>query len=340
MKLGEIAERLDCSLEGPADLEITGVAGMEEAGESQLTFLSNPKYVPKLRNSRAGAIIVSRDTRAPDRVLLRADDPYLAFAKALEIFHPPARPKAGIHQTAVIAPSARIGRNASIGAYVVVEEEVEIGDDCLLKPLVMIYRGAKIGHRFTAHSHAVVREGVRIGNDVILQNGVVLGADGFGFARKADGSWHKIIQAGSVVVEDGVEIQANTCVDRGTIGETRLGPGVKVDNLVQVAHGCTVGENTLLCSQVGLAGSSKVGRNVILTGQVGVAGHLTIGDNVIVTPQSGVASDVEPNRTVSGSPVIDHFAWLKWAALYSKLPEMYSTYLKVKKLVEPKANHE
>ncbi len=337
MKLGRIAEIIGCSLDGPANLEITGVAGMEDAGETQLTFLSNPKYVSKLKDSRAGAIIVNRDIRAADRPVLRADNPYLAFAKALEIFHSVARPPATIHATAVIAPSAKIGSNASIGSYVVVEEDVEIGSDCILRPFVVIYRRAKIGDRFTAHSHAAVREGVQIGHDVILQNGVVLGADGFGFAKQADGSWYKIIQAGTVVVEDGVEIQANTCVDRGTIGETRLGRGVKIDNLVQVAHGCTVGENSLLCSQVGLAGSSKIGRNVILTGQVGVAGHLTIGDNTIVTPQSGVAADVEPNRTVSGSPTIDHFAWLKWAALYSKLPEMYSTFLKVKKLLESKA---
>ncbi len=336
MKLGRIAEIIGCALEGPADLEITGLAGMEDANEEQLTFLSNPKYIPKLKHSAAGAIIVSRDTRVPDRPVLRADDPYLAFARALEIFHAEVRPSAGVHPTAVIALSAKIGPNASIGSYVVIEEDVEIGSDCVLKPFVMLYRGVKIGDRFTAHSHAVVRDGVRIGHDVILQNGVVLGADGFGFAKQADGSWYKIVQAGTVVVEDGVEIQANTCVDRGTIGETRLGRGVKIDNLVQVAHGCTVGENSLLCSQVGLAGSSKIGRNVILTGQVGVAGHLTIGDNTIVTPQSGVAADVEPNRTVSGSPTIDHFAWLKWAALYSKLPEMYSTFLKMKKLLEPK----
>jgi UDP-3-O-[3-hydroxymyristoyl] glucosamine N-acyltransferase len=207
---------------------------------------------------------------------------------------------------------------------------VELGDDCVLKSFVAIYRGSKIGHRFLAHSHAVVRENVRIGNDVILQNGAVVGGDGFGFAKRADGSYHKIVHAGTVVVEDGVEIQANSCIDRASVGETRLRRGVKVDNLVQVGHGCDIGDNSLLCSQVGLAGSCKVGRNVILTGQVGAAGHLTIGDNAIVTPQSGIPSDVEPNATVSGSPAIDHFLWLKCSALYAKLPEIYSAFRRVR----------
>jgi UDP-3-O-[3-hydroxymyristoyl] glucosamine N-acyltransferase len=169
----------------------------------------------------------------------------------------------------------------------------------------------------------VVRENVRIGDDVILQNGAVVGGDGFGFAKRADGSYHKIIQAGSVVVEDCVEIQANSCIDRATVGETRLHRGVKVDNLVQVGHACEVGENTLLCGQVGLAGSCKIGRNAVLAGQVGVVGHLTVGDNVIVTAQSGIPNDVEPNRTISGSPAIEHALWLKCVALFSKLPEIY-----------------
>lgn len=334
MKLGELATSLGCKLEGRADLEITGVAGMDEARATELTFLANPKYQAKLETTRAAAVIVGPDVKVSRRPALRSNNPYLTFAQALEIFTPRVRPPAGIHSTAAIAPDAKIGLRPSIGPYVTVEEGVELGDDCVLKSLVAIYRGAKIGDRFLAHSHAVVRENVRIGDDVILQNGVVVGGDGFGFAKRADGCYYKIVHAGTVVIEDGVEIQANSCIDRASVGETRLRRGVKVDNLVQVGHGCDIGENSLLCSQVGLAGSCKVGRNVVLTGQVGAAGHLTIGDNAIATPQSGIPSDVEPDTTVSGSPAIDHFLWLKCSALYAKLPEIYSALRKVRDHLE------
>ncbi len=324
MRLDEIAARLDCRLEGPGDLEITGVAGMDEATPSQLTFLANRKYRPKLRTTRAAAVILDLDEPSPGRPALRSDNPYLVFARALELFSPPPKPSTGIHPTAVIAPGAKIGHNASIGPYVVIEEDVELGDDCVLKSFVVIYRGAKIGNRFLAHAHAVVRENVFIGDDVILQNGAVVGGDGFGFAKQADGSYYKIVQAGTVIVENGVEIQSNACIDRATVGETRLHRGVKVDNLVQVGHSCDVGENTLLCGQAGLAGSTKLGRNVVLAGQVGVAGHLTIGDNVIATAQSGIPADVEPGKIVSGYPAIDNAQWLKCSAVFNKLPELYN----------------
>lgn len=334
MKLGELATRLECRSEGQEDLEITGVAGMDDAQAGEITFLSNPKYVAKLRTTRAGAIIAGPDVDTLGRPALRSADPYMSFARALEVFYPPQRPAAGIHPTAVIAPDAKLGSNPSIGPYVVIESGAEVGDDCVLKGFVMIYPGAKIGDRFFAHSHAVVRENVRIGNDVILQNGVVIGGDGFSFAPCPDGTFYKIIAAGTVVIEDGVEVQSNSCVDRAAVGETRLGRGVKVDNLVQVAHGCDIGENSLLCSQVGISGSAKLGRNVILTGQVGVAGHLTIGDHVIATPQSGVPNDVRPHTTISGSPAVDHDVWLKASAVYKRLPEMFAAYRKLKGLLE------
>jgi len=334
MRLSELAVRLGCRLEGPEELEITGVAGMDEAASGEITFLSNPKYLPKLQITQAGAIIAGADVDTLGKPTLRTPEAYLAFARAIEIFYPPQRPPAGIHPTAVVAPDAKLGRNPSIGPYVVIEAGAEIGDDCVLKAHVMIYPGVKIGHRFLAHSHAVVRENARIGNDVILQNGVVIGGDGFGFVPRADGTFYKIVQAGIVVIEDGVEVQSNSCIDRAAIGETRLRRGVKVDNLVQVAHGCDIGENSLLCSQVGIAGSAKLGRNVILTGQVGVAGHLTIGDRVIATPQTGVPNDVRPNTTISGSPAVDHDVWLKASAAYRRLPEMFAAYRKMKGLLE------
>jgi UDP-3-O-[3-hydroxymyristoyl] glucosamine N-acyltransferase len=209
----------------------------------------------------------------------------------------------------------------------------------VLKSHVVVYRGARIGHRFFAHAHAVVREFVRIGDDVTLQNGAVIGTDGFGFARQADGSYYKIVQSGTVAIEDGVEIQAYACIDRAAVGETRIHRGAKIDNLVQVGHACEVGENTLLCGQAGLAGSTKVGRNVILTGQVGAAGHLTIGDNVVASAQSGIPNDVAPNRIISGYPAIDNTLWVKCAAVFSRLPEMYATYRKVRKLLEKESQN-
>lgn len=325
MRLGDIAAKLGAKLEGPEDLEITAVAPIEIAGPASLTFLSNLKYRRKLKTTRAAAIILSPREPDPGRPALRSDNPYLAFARALELFHPPVRPAPGIHPTAVIARDAKIGRNASIGPYVVIEDGVEIGDDCVIKGHVMIYRGAKIGHGFFAHSHAVVREEVIVGNNVVLQNGAVIGSDGFGFARQADGSYYKIVQTGTVVIEDGVEVQAHACIDRATVGETRLRRGAKVDNLVQVGHACDIGANTLLCGQSGLAGSTKVGESVVLAGQVGVAGHLTIGDHVIATAQTGIPSDVPADKVISGYPAMDNARWKKCSAAYARLPEIYAT---------------
>jgi UDP-3-O-[3-hydroxymyristoyl] glucosamine N-acyltransferase len=330
MKLGEIASRLGCKLQAPAHIEVSGVAGLEEASGTELAFLANPRYYAKALATEAAAIIVDLETRLEGKPLLRAENPYLTFAKALELFATADAPSPGIHPTAVIAPDAKIGRNPSIGPYAVIEKASVIGDDCVLKSFVMIYRGARIGHRFLAHSHAVVRENVEIGDDVILQNGVVIGGDGFGFAKQSDGSYYKIKPVGKVVIEDDVEIQAHSCIDRATVGETRLRQGVKVDNLVQIGHGCDIGEHTLLCGQVGLAGSCKVGREVILTGQVGASGHLTIGDRAIVTAQSGVGHDVEPGKVMSGSPAMENSRWLKCTALFAKLPEIYSTFRKMR----------
>lgn len=334
MRLGDVAARIQCGLEGAADIEITGVASLEEARVSELTFLSNPKYHRKALETQASAIILGPGVELPGHAVLRAADAYLAFAKALEIFHPPERPQPGIHPAAVIAPTARIGRDASIGPFAVVEDGVILGDDCVLKSFVVIYAGAKIGDRFFAHSNSVVRENVQVGNDVILQNGAVVGGDGFGFARQADGTYYKIVQPGTVVIEDGVEIQANSCIDRASVGATRVRRGAKVDNLVQVGHGCDIGENSLLCGQVGLAGSSKLGRNVILAGQVGVAGHLTIGDNTVVSSQSGVPHDVEPDKVLSGYPAMDNALWLKCCAVYMRLPEMYTALRKIRNYLQ------
>ncbi len=323
MKLSQIASALDARIEnGSSDTEISGLNGIEQAGPGELTFVSNPKYAAAARTTKASAVIVGESFPAIPAAILRAKDPYLAFARALELFHRPTRYEPGAHATAVVHSSARIGANAHIGPYVVIGENVEIGADAVLLAHVVIYRGVKIGANFFAHAHAVVRENCRIGNNVLLQNGVVIGADGFGFAKTAEGRWHKIPQPAPVVIEDDVEVQANSCIDRASVGETRIGRGVKVDNLVQVGHGSHVGEDVLLCAQVGLAGSTEIGNKAILTGQVGVVGHCKVGEGAIVTPQSGVAHDIAAGALVSGAPAVDHTLWLKYSAILPKLPDI------------------
>jgi UDP-3-O-[3-hydroxymyristoyl] glucosamine N-acyltransferase len=323
MKLGQIASALGARLEhGSPDTEITGVAGIEEAGPGQLTFVANPKYAAAARKTKASAVIVAEDFPDLATGMLRSKNPYLTFAHAIALFHPASRYTPGMHPTAVIHTSAEIGEGAHIGPYVVINEDVEIGKNAVLLSHVVIYRGVKIGDGFMAHAHAVVREHCRIGSNVLLQNGVVIGADGFGFAKDNLGRWHKIPQPMPVVIEDDVEIQANSCIDRASVGETHIARGTKIDNLVQVGHGSHIGEHSLLASQVGLAGSTEVGNHVILTGQVGVVGHCKIGDGAIVTPQSGVAGDIEAGAIVSGAPAIDHKLWLKVSALMSRLPEI------------------
>jgi len=256
--------------------------------------------------------------------MLRSKNPYLAWAKAIELFYHPPSYAPGIHPTAVIHPKAKrkLGQNAHIGPYVVIDEDVVIGDNAVLLAHVVIYRGATIGNNFFAHAHAVVREFCRLGDNVLLQNGAVVGCDGFGFAKDEAAHWHKIVQSGNVAVESDAEIQANACIDRASIGETRIGPGTKIDNLVHVGHSCTIGHDTLLCAQVGLAGTTDVGNNVILAGQVGVSGHVKIGDGAIAIAQSGIPHDVPPGAMVSGAPAIDHRLWLKCCAAYAKLPEI------------------
>ena len=323
MKLSQIASALNARLEnGSPDTDITGLNGIEQAGPSEITFVANPKYAAAARLTKAGAVIVAENFPAIPAATLRVEDPYLSFARVLELFHQPLPYAPGIHATAVVHPSAKIGRDAHIGPYVVIDENVEIGSRAVLLAHVVIYRGVKIGDNFFAHAHAVVRENCRIGNKVQLHNGVVIGSDGFGFAKTHDGHWYKIPQPAPVVIEDDVEIQANSCIDRASVGETRIRRGVKIDNLVQVGHGSQVGEDALLCSQAGLGGSTEIGNRVILTGQVGVVGHCKVGDNAIVTPQSGVANDIPAGALVSGAPAVDHKLWLKYSALLPKLPEM------------------
>ncbi|HEY1659252.1 MAG TPA: UDP-3-O-(3-hydroxymyristoyl)glucosamine N-acyltransferase [Candidatus Sulfotelmatobacter sp.] len=323
MKLSAIASALGARLEnGAPDTEIAGINGIERAGPAEISFVANPKYAAAARETKAAAVIVANDFPAIPAATLRVADPYISFSHALELFHQPVRYEPGVHPTAVIDPNAKIGRDAHIGPYVVIGKGVEIGGNAVLLAHVVIYCGVKIGDEFFAHSHATVRENCRIGDRVTLHNGVVIGGDGFGFAKTTEGTWRKIPQPAPVVIEDDVEVQANSCIDRASVGETRIRRGVKIDNLVQVGHGSRVDEDALLCSQVGLGGSTEIGKRVILTGQVGVVGHCKVGEGAIVTPQSGVAHDIPAGALVSGAPAVDHKTWLKYSALLPKLPEM------------------
>ena len=331
MKLGELAARLGCTLEGDAQIEILGTEGLESAKPGDVSFLSNTRYGRELSTTRASAVLVAekvvikRDAKIPALAALRSENPYLDFARTIEFFHAPQQYLPGIHPTAVVAKSARIGEGSHVGPHCFIDEEVEIGRNAVLHSLVTLYRNVKIGDDFLAHSQTVVREDCRVGNRVILQNGVVVGGDGFGFAKRADGSWHKIQQHAPVVIEDDVEIQSNSCIDRATVGETRIRRGAKIDDLVLVGHACEVGEDTILCGQVGLAGSTSIGNRCILAGQVGSAGHLEIGDGAIITSQSGMHLDVPPGAVRSGSPVMENRLWLKVIAALKRLPEMQKT---------------
>jgi len=321
-------------LVGDGDVEISGVLGMEHAGPGHLTFLANPKYAPKVKHTKAAAILVSEPIAGVETAFLVSANPYHDFARALALFYQPPRPPAGVHPMASIAKSATIGENCSIGPFVAVGENAKIGRNAVMHPHVVIYEGAQIGDDFLAHSHAAVREFCRIGNRVILQNGVVVGGDGFGFAKRADGTHFKIVQSGVTVIEDDVEVQSLTSVDRATVGETRVKRGAKIDSLVQIGHACTVGEDNIICAQTGLAGSTVLERNVLLAGQVGASGHLTVHEGAIVYAQSGIGGDVAPNARISGSPAFGASEWLRAVTTFPKLPELLKSVRELKKRLE------
>ncbi|HZQ56146.1 MAG TPA: UDP-3-O-(3-hydroxymyristoyl)glucosamine N-acyltransferase [Bryobacteraceae bacterium] len=323
--LGRLAELLGCELLGDAQIEITGVSTIERAVPGEVTFLANMKYAPKAKGTRASAIIAAAPVKESSAATLISANPYHDFARALALYYHPPKPAPGIHPTACIAPTAKIGPNPSIGPYAVVGENTTIGASVALHPHAVIYEGCTIGDDFTAHSHVSVREYTRIGNRVTLHNGVVVGGDGFGFAKGNDGRQHKIVQSGITVIEDDVEIQTLTSVDRATLGETRVKRGAKIDSLCQIGHACVVGEDNIICGQTGLAGSTVLEENVIMAGQTGSAGHVTIHKNATVWAQSGVGHDVPEGAIVSGSPAFDSRDWLRASAAYPRLPEMLRT---------------
>jgi UDP-3-O-[3-hydroxymyristoyl] glucosamine N-acyltransferase len=323
MTLRELAATLGCALHGgDPDLPIDAAAGLEQAGPHDVTFLENPKYAHKVTDTKAGAVLVASPIDGLRAAQLISSHPRLDFARALGLFYTPPRPAPGVHRLASVASSARIGANASIGPFAVIGERVVVGDNAVIQPHVVIYDDVVIGDDFYAHAHVVIRERCRIGHRVLLQNGVIIGGDGFGFVKRADGSHYKIPQTGIAVIDDDVEVQTLTSIDRATAGETRVRRGAKIDSLVQVAHACDVGEDNIICAQTGLAGSSILKDDVLLAGQVGVSGHLTINEGAIIYAQSGIGGDVPRGAIMSGSPAFDARDWRRAVAAFARLPEL------------------
>ncbi len=334
MRLSELAERTFSIIDqGSPDLEITSAAGLDIAGTTDVTFLSNPKYTHQLAETTAAAVFLNENIaiERTDIAVLRAKDSYLAYTLAMRLFFPEPAIKPFVHPSAVIDPTANVGEAVEIHANAVVGANCVIAEGVRLMPNVTIYDGVKIGKGTTIHSNSSVRENCEIGRNCIIHNNTTIGSDGFGYARTPDKKWLKIPQTGRVVLEDDVEIGANSAIDCASVGETRIKSGAKIDNLVQIGHSCTVDEDALICSQTGLAGSSDIGKRVILTGQVGIAGHLKIGDDAVFTAKSGISHDVEPGKVMSGIPAFENRDWLRSAAAFRRLGEFVQRIKRIEK---------
>ena len=334
----ELAKLLNCPFEGNGKTEIRGVSDLEKAKEGDLVFLAQRKYRTLLDQSRASAAIIPGEEQYDRIPVIKSENPHLSFVKVVERFYMPFRPEPGIHPTAVVSPSARLGKEVSVGAFVHIGDEVEIEDGTVIFPFVAIYRGVKIGKESVIHSHVSVREEVRIGNRVIIHNNAVIGSDGFGYLQDKDKSHIKIPQAGTVIIEDDVEIGANTAVDRAALGETIIRKGTKIDNLVQVAHNVEIGENCILAGQTGIAGSVKIGKNVIMGGQVAISDHVNIGDNVMIAGRTGVMKDIPPNSIIAGVPSQDIREWKKSTLAFARLGDLVKEIRELKKKVEELEN--
>ncbi|HEX7313065.1 MAG TPA: UDP-3-O-(3-hydroxymyristoyl)glucosamine N-acyltransferase [Pyrinomonadaceae bacterium] len=328
MKLSELARLTGARVEERFnDIDIEGAAGLDDAGPGHVTFLANPRYTPRVQTTRASAVYLAEGSEAvrEDLAVLHARDPYLAYTRALRLFNPEPEFEPIVHPSAIVDTSARLGAGVAVGACSVVGRDVLIGDGVRIFPNVTVYDGVVIGEGSVIHSGVALREGTVLGARVTVHNNAVVGSDGFGYAKDEEGRWLKIPQTGRVVVEDDVEIGAGTTIDCASVGETRIARGAKIDNLVQIGHSCTVGADSLLCAQVGLAGSSRIGRRVILAGQAGVAGHLEIGDDVVLTAKSATSHNVPAGRVISGIPAFDNREWLRSTAAFRRLGEMQRT---------------
>ncbi len=336
MKLSELAEKTGTTLEsGSLEAEIAAAAGLDIAGEGDVTFLANPKYTPQIKETKASAIFLNEGVEAgrDDIVVLRAKDAYLAYTRALRLFHPEKAIEPGVHPSAVIDPTADVSPEAEIGANVVISAGCRVEKGVKIFPNATIYEGVTIGEGSVIHSGVSVRENCEIGRRCIIHNNTTIGSDGFGYAKDEEKRWLKIPQVGRVVLEDDVEVGANTAIDCASVGETRIKRGAKIDNLVQIGHSCTVDEDALICSQTGLAGSSVIGKRVILAGQVGIAGHLKVGDDAVITAKSATSHDIEPGKVISGIPGFDNKDWLRSTAAYRRLGEFAQRLKKLERTV-------
>lgn len=324
MKLSELAAQTFSIIEnGSPNLEITAAAGLDIAVPGDITFLANPKYTPQIAHTKASAIFLDEKTLSgrEDIAVLRSKDPYLAYTRTLRIFHPVSPVRPFVHASAVIDETASIDPQTEIHANVVIGPHCIISPGVRIFPNATLYQGVFVGEGSTLHSGVAVRENCEIGRHCIVHNNSTIGSDGFGYSKDENKQWLKIPQTGRVVLEDEVEIGANTAIDCASVGETRIKRGAKIDNLVQIGHSCTVDEDALICSQTGLAGSSVIGKRVILAGQVGIAGHLKVGDDAVITAKSATSHDVEPGKVISGIPGFDNREWLRSTAAYRRLGE-------------------
>lgn len=329
----ELAEYVGGTVIGDDTTLISSFAGIEEAQEGQIAFLANPKYRAKLDQTKASAVIVAPDVQSPGRTLIQVANPYLAFAKLLTLFAKKYHPPVGIHATCVTGESVQIGEHCAFGAHVVIGNHVTIGDRVILYPSVVVGDYASIGTDTIIYPNVSILQEVSIGQRVIIHSGTVIGSDGFGFAP-VDGEYYKIPQTGIVIIEDDVEIGANVTIDRATMGATHIHNGVKIDNLVQIAHNVVVGEHSVIVSQVGISGSTKIGKHAILAGQVGVIGHIEIGDHVTVIAQSGVSKSIPAHATVAGSPAVEQHAWKKAQLSLVRLPDALKTLRALERRIE------
>jgi len=322
MRLRELAEKLDCRLVGDGEIEVRGLASVEEAGEGDLTFVADPRYLEGFERSRASAAILRDGDPASAKPSLRTGDPYLAFVTALRLLYPPDLPPPGVHHSCIVRPGARLADGVSIGPFSYVEDGVAIGTRSAIGAQVYIGRASSLGADCRVYPQVVIREEVEIGDRVIIHSGAVIGGDGFGYLRDRHGARVKIPQVGRVVIEDDVEIGANAAIDRATVGTTRLRRGAKIDNLVQIAHNVTVGEDTVIAAQTGISGSVRIGARVMMGGQVGIADHIEIGDDVAIGAKGGVTKDIPKGRILLGYPAKDHMEFKRLLAAMSRLPQL------------------
>jgi UDP-3-O-[3-hydroxymyristoyl] glucosamine N-acyltransferase len=335
LKLKELAEIIGGKIIGNEDIEISGVAGIDIAGPGDITYLADPKKLQDIAGLKASALIVNKKMDGPPVTMLLVDNPQYAFAKSLEVFYRKPVEPAGISEHAVIGINPDIGANVSIYPFASIGKNVTLGAGVSIFSGVYVGDGVSIGANSVLHPNVTILENITIGSNVVIHSGTVIGSDGFGYVLEK-GKHYKIPQVGGVIIEDDVEIGANTVIDRATVGNTIIGNGTKIDNLVQIAHNVKIGENCIIVSQVGISGSVEIGNGVILAGQVGVRDHISIGDSAIVGAQSGIGNNIPGGQVYSGSPAIPHTKWLRSQSIYSRLPEL----MKRLQELEKKANRE